>query len=517
MANALNEHKVVVIGAGMAGLVAALQLAQKSLSVTLVEAASAPGGKMRQLMVDGAPIDSGPTVFTMRWVFEQIYANAGAKLEEELHLTALPVLARHAWGPDECMDLFANPALSRDAIARFAGPAEAARFMQFCKQARDLYNTLEGPFIRSQSPTLASMAGDLGMQGLAVLAALGPLSSLWNSLGEYFHDPRMRQLFARYATYCGSSPWQAPATLMLITQVELDGVWSVQGGMHALAQSLANLAIRQGVNIRYATPCERIEINAGKVCGVRLANGETLPADSVVFNGDVSALGQGLLGDAVKKSAKAVRPSKRSLSALTWSIHAPTSGFALDRHNVFFQSDYASEFTDIFSRARLPRQPTVYICAQDRGGDDKQTEPEADRLLCLVNAPAEGNGKPLTDSEINECEQKSFAMLERYGLRIQRNQQNTQRTTPAQFHQLFPGSGGALYGMATHGWMSAFARNGAKTKIPGLYLAGGSVHPGPGVPMAAMSGQIAAATLWAHLDSTSRSRRVVISGGTSMQ
>ena len=287
MANALKEHKVVVIGAGMAGLVAALQLAQKNLSVTLVEAASAPGGKMRQLMVDGAPIDSGPTVFTMRWVFEQIYANAGVKLEEELHLTALPVLARHAWGPNECMDLFANPALSRDSIARFAGPAEAARFMQFCKQARDLYNTLEGPFIRSQSPTLASMAGDLGMQGLAVLAALGPLSSLWNSLGEYFHDPRMRQLFARYATYCGSSPWQAPATLMLITQVELDGVWSVKGGMHALAQSLANLAIRQGVTIRYASPCEHIEINAGKVCGVRLANGETLPADSVVFNGDV--------------------------------------------------------------------------------------------------------------------------------------------------------------------------------------------------------------------------------------
>jgi 1-hydroxycarotenoid 3,4-desaturase len=512
-----TEHRVVVIGAGIGGLVAALQLAQKNLSVTLIEAADAPGGKMRQLIVDGAPIDSGPTVFTMRWVFEQIYANAGARLEEELNLTALPVLARHAWGPDERMDLFANPARSRDAIARFAGPAEAARFVQFCKQARELYNTLEGPFIRSQSPTLASMAGDLGLRGLSVLAALGPMSSLWNTLGEHFHNPRMRQLFARYATYCGSSPWQAPATLMLITQVELDGVWSVQGGMHALAQSLANLAIRKGVTIRYATRCERIVTAAGKVSGVRLENGETLAAESVVFNGDVSALGQGLLGDAVKKSASAIRPSRRSLSALTWSIHAPTSGFALDRHNVFFQSDYASEFSDIFSRARLPRNPTIYVCAQDRGGDasDEVTVPSADRLLCLVNAPAEGMGKPLTDSEIAACEQNSFLTLERYGLSIQRTHQNTQRTTPAQFHQLFPGSGGALYGMATHGWMSAFARSGAKTKIPGLYLAGGSVHPGPGVPMAAMSGQLAAATLWAHLDSTSKSRRVLISGGTS--
>lgn len=510
-----QEHRVVVIGAGIAGLVAALQLAQKNLSVTLIETAAAPGGKMRQLIVDGAPIDSGPTVFTMRWVFEQIYANAGARLEEELNLTALPVLARHAWGPDERMDLFANPAHSRDAIARFAGQAEAARFMKFCRQARELYNTLEGPFIRSQSPTLASMAGDLGLRGLSVLAALGPLRSLWNTLGEHFHDPRMRQLFARYATYCGSSPWQAPATLMLITQVELDGVWSVQGGMHALAQSLANLAQRKGVTIRYETRCEHIETHAGKVSGVRLQNGEVLAAESVVFNGDVSALGQGLLGDAVHKAAAPVRPSRRSLSALTWSIHAPTSGFALDRHNVFFQSDYASEFTDIFSRARLPRKPTIYVCAQDRGGNASEDAPAADRLLCLVNAPAEGIGKPLTDSEIAACEQNSFSMLERYGLTIQRSLHNTQRTTPAQFHQLFPGSGGALYGMATHGWMSAFARNGAKTKVPGLYLAGGSVHPGPGVPMAAMSGQLAAATLWAHLDSTSRSRRVVISGGTS--
>ena len=215
MADASQEHRVIVIGAGIAGLVAALQLAQKNLSVTLIETATAPGGKMRQLMVDGAPIDSGPTVFTMRWVFEQIYANAGARLEDELKLTALPVLARHAWGVDQRMDLFADPARSRDAIARFAGPAEAARFVQFCKQARELYNTLEGPFIRSQSPTLASMAGDLGLRGLSVLAALGPMSSLWNTLGEHFHNPRMRQLFARYATYCGSSPWQAPATLML--------------------------------------------------------------------------------------------------------------------------------------------------------------------------------------------------------------------------------------------------------------------------------------------------------------
>jgi 1-hydroxycarotenoid 3,4-desaturase len=521
LTSALHEHRVVVVGAGVAGLVAALQLAQRNIQVTLIEAADQPGGKMRQLVVDGAPIDSGPTVFTMRWIFEQIYASAGARLEDELKLTALPVLARHAWSETERMDLFADPGRSRDAIARLAGPAEAARFVQFCKEARKVYDTLEGPFIRSQSPTLASMAGDLGLRGLAVLASLGPMSNLWDALRQHFHDVRLQQLFARYATYCGSSPWQAPATLMLITQVELDGVWSVEGGMHALARSLAALAEKNGVRIRFGSPCTDILTEGKKVSGVRLASGEVLKADSVVFNGDASALSQGLLGAELRRAAPRLSSGKRSLSALTWSVHASTEGFPLDRHNVFFQPDYAREFSDIFSRARLPQTPTVYVCAQDRGtaataSTPSDLPPERDRLLVLVNAPAEGS-RTLTESEIDACETHSFSLLARYGLKVHRTPQNTQRTTPAEFHRLFPGSAGALYGMATHGWMSAFARSGAKTPLPGLYLAGGTVHPGPGVPMAAMSGQLAAATLMAHLDSTSRSRRVVISGGTSMR
>lgn len=513
MASPPSAHRVVVIGAGVAGLVSALQLAQRGLQVTLLEAAEQPGGKMRQLMVDGGPIDSGPTVFTMRWVFEQVYGSVGASLEDELQLSALPILARHAWSPDQRMDLFADPSQSRDAIARLAGPSEGMRFMRFCQQARSVYDTLEGPFIRSQSPTLRSMMGDLGLRGLAVLASLGPISNLWDSLREHFHDERLRQLFARYATYCGSSPWRAPATLMLVTQVELDGVWSVQGGMHALAQSLARLGERLGVTARYGCRVAEIGMQGGRVNHVRLENGEQLAADSVVFNGDVSALGQGLLGEAGKRAASPTPGSKRSLSALTWSVHAETDGFELDRHNVFFQPDYKSEFSDIFDRGRLPATPTVYVCAQDRGlVTDQQTE--RDRMLVLVNAPAIAR-RNLTESEIDACENHSFSLLARYGLNIRRTAQNTVRTTPADFERIFPASAGALYGMATHGWMSAFARRGALSKVPGLFLAGGSVHPGPGVPMAAMSGLLAAATLMDHLDSTSRSRRVHISGGTS--
>lgn len=296
----MAEHKVVVVGAGMAGLVSALQLADQGLSVTVVDKAEQVGGKMRQLMPNGVAVDSGPTVFTMRWVFDQIMASVGTRLESELTVQRLDVLARHFWEDGSQLDLYADPQRSVDAVARFAGPEQAKRFVTFCKTTRAVYDALEGPFIRSPSPTMAQMMSGLGPRGLATLASVGPMRSLWESLGKHFTDPRMRQLFARYATYCGSSPWQAPATLMLIAQVEMDGVWAVQGGMHALAQCLQRLGQARGVRFILGQECERIELSQGRVSGVRMQSGDSLQADSVVFNGDIAALRQGLLGPGMK-------------------------------------------------------------------------------------------------------------------------------------------------------------------------------------------------------------------------
>ena len=511
----MAEHQVVVVGAGMAGLVSALELARQGLQVTVIEAADAPGGKIRQPLVDGAPIDSGPTVFTMRWVFDEIFAAAGTTVEAELRLSALPILARHFWSDGSSLDLYADPQRSLEAVTQFAGAPEARRFAAFCATAREVYQALEGPYIRAAAPSALGLSGQLGARGLATLARIGPMRSLWESLGHYFRDPRLRQLFARYATYCGSSPWQAPATLMLIAQVELDGVWSVQGGMHALARKLAELAQARGARFCYGTRCEQIEVRDGRVQAVHLADGQRLQADSVVFNGDTAALRAGLLGDGLRAAVPAKAP-QRSLSALTWSIHAPTEGLALDRHNVFFQADYASEFRDIFAAARLPSRPTVYVCAQDRGSG--QASPAgAERLLCLVNAPANGDQahSSQTEEALEQCQTTSFQLMRQCGLTIQAQDRQVLRTTPQDFARLFPATGGALYGQATHGWMSAFARPGARSPIAGLYLAGGSVHPGPGVPMAALSGRQAAAALMASPALTRRSHRVATSGGTS--
>ena len=522
----LRDKHVIVVGAGVGGLVSALLLAHSGVRVTLVETAAAPGGKMRRVNVGGALVDSGPTVFTMRWVFEQIFAQVGCNLNDVVKLEPLDILCRHAWGStDQRLDLFTDMARSADAIAQFSSPEEARRFVAFCQKAKDIYEHLEGPYIRSSRPTLMGMGADLGPSGLTALASLGPFASLWQSLGHYFHDPRLRQLFGRYATYCGASPWAAPATLMLVAHVELDGVWSVDGGMHALAKAIAAQAERQGATLRYSSPCHRILVRDGRARGIELAGGEQLHSDAVVFNGDTSALAQGLLGgDGVNRAAKNTPLAKRSLSAVTWSVNAPTSGFPLVRHNVFFDDDYKLEFDEIFKQHKLPSRGTVYVCAQDRN-DTAQAINGNERLLCLVNAPATGDqstglssAQQLTPSEIQSCQEQSLKLLGQCGLALDLTTATAQSviTSPSDFNQLFPDTGGALYGPASHGWMTPFQRPSSASKLPGLYLAGGSVHPGPGVPMAALSGQLAAATVMAHLASTKPLGRVRISGGMSM-
>jgi 1-hydroxycarotenoid 3,4-desaturase len=511
----MRARRVVVVGAGVGGLVAALLLARQGVAVTLVEKEGVPGGKMRRIEVGGAGIDSGPTVFTMRWIFEAIFADAGESLEAHLKLTPLALLARHAWGAQQRLDLFADRAASIDAVGRFAGADEARRFAGFCDQAARVYRALEGPFIRSARPTLVGMMGGLGPRGVAALAGLGPFFTLWRALSRHFGDPRLRQLFGRYATYCGSSPFSAPATLMLVAQVEMDGVWAIEGGMAALARALAGIAEKNGACLRMASACGAILVRDGRACGVRLASGEVLEADAVVFNGDVGALCAGYLGAEVRDAVAPVAPAARSLSALTWSIHARSAGFPLSYHNVFFAADYASEFRDIFEHRRLPRSATVYVCAQDRHPGAPAPD-GAERLLCLVNAPATGDSGLPDQEEILRCEQATFTHLLQAGLSVERSAANSVLTTPQGFEQLFPATGGALYGQASHGWMAAFRRSGSASRLPGLILAGGSVHPGPGVPMAAMSGRLAAATVLANLASTSRSRPAATSGGTSM-
>jgi len=512
----MSKERVTIIGAGVGGLAAGIDLAKAGFDVTVLERSPVSGGKIRAgaANANGLSVDMGPTVFTMRHIFESLFADAGTSLDEHLTLKPLNILARHAWSATERLDLHADIEQSVDAIADFAGLSEAKGYRSFCARARDIYQTLDTSFIRTERPNVEALVHRVGFGGLGSFWRVNPFFSLWQTLGDNFKDPRLRQLFGRYATYCGSSPFLAPATLMLVAHVEQEGVWLVEGGMRRIAEAMTNLAAQLGTRFRYDTEATEILISKGRVSGVKIAGGEQLPSEAVVVNADAAALSQGLFGLSAAKALPHA-DQRRSLSAMTWAGTASTSGFPLSRHNVFFSDHYAAEFDAIFNRRQMPAEPTVYVCAQDRDDMPNTDHDRPERLLILINAPATGDTHKFEASEIEQCAYRTFQQLTRCGLQVDLNTAQMVTTTPNDFAARFPATGGALYGQASHGWKASFNRPSTRTKIPGLFLAGGSTHPGPGVPMAAISGRLAAARVISTFASTGRFRRGAMLGGIS--
>lgn len=500
--------KVVVIGAGMGGLCAAIRLAAGGLSVTLIETQNYPGGKMRCVPSAAGQVDAGPTVLTLRSVFDEVFALAGGRLEDHVTLIAQPILARHWWPDGSKLDLFADPLESAAAIARFAGAQAEKEFVRFNQLSSRLFNAFEMPVMLSRQPDLPAILANT-LKSPSIWSVLHPHQTLSGQLARSFTDPRLRQLFGRYATYVGGVPNLSPAVLALIWQAEAQGVWAVQGGMHQLALALQALAERLGVVQKYGFTVTQILRKAGRVTEVVLSNAKTLKCDAVVFNGDPAALLAGLLGPGAQQALPPAAAHPRSLSAWVWSFAAVPSAIDMIHHNVFFGSDPALEFGPI-AKGRIPDEATLYVCAQDRATGSANG---LERFEIIMNAPAKTT---LSPDEVSECRAKTFPQLANFGLTFAPDPPDKALMTPQAFSALFPGSQGAIYGRSPHGTLASFQRPQARTRLPGLYLAGGGVHPGAGVPMAALSGKHAAEAILTDLTSPSTFARTAMRGGMSM-
>ncbi len=505
---------VTIIGAGIGGLAAAALLAAGGIRVTVVEKAGHVGGKARRLPVAGQEIDAGPTVFTLREVFDDIFAACGTRLEDHVAIRPAEVLARHAWPDGSRLDLFADAARSEAAIGAFAGARAAAGYRSLRAEAARIHRILDDTMLRqSKVFTPLELMWRIGPWRMGDLAAIRPYETLWSALGDHFDDPRLRQLYARYTTYCGSSPFKAPATMMLIAHVEAMGVWAIEGGISALAEGLGRIATANGAVLRLGETVTGIAVRKGRVVVLSLEGGERIEADAVIANCDPATLAAGHLGPQAARAVGGYAGRNRSLSALVWLAHARTNGFPLDQHNVFFSPDYAREFADI-ARGRPPADPSVYVCALDRGPFGQGAPEGRERLQIIVNAPANGDSHAHTYEESERCTKAMRHTLARCGLTLEEPLPHA-LLTPADFESFSPSTGGAIYGRASHGWAASFLRQGARTRIPGLYCAGGSTHPGAGVPMAALSGQLAARAVLQGLASTKRFHRAAMPGGMS--
>jgi phytoene desaturase len=317
------------------------------------------------------------------------------------------------------------------------------------------------------------------------------------SIKGFVSSPAIRQLLGRFATYIGSSPYHAPATLGVISHVELnEGVWYPQGGIYSIARALHELACKLGVEVRLGTPAQRIMVRGGRAVGVELADGAQVEADAVLANVDAALVYNRLLP---QNQAPARRARKLGLQKLSCSGFILLLGVRgvhenLAHHNIFFCRDYRQEFVDIFDRKVPPGEPTIYasITCKSTPGDAPAGH---ENWYLLVNAPAVG---PEYDwnKRSHEYRDVVLSQLARFGYDLRDRIITEQRITPNDIEAKTASWRGALYGELFDSPWVAFRRPESRAgDVKGLYLCGGTTHPGGGVPMVMLSGKLAAKAL----------------------
>lgn len=490
--------RVVVVGAGMGGLAVAARLAVKGHAVTVVEQSATYGGKAGHLTRDGFVFDTGPSLLTLPAVYRDLFNKTGRPLEDSVELVEPDPGFGYRFADGTCLDLpGVDPGRCADAITEAFGDRSGQEWRALIRRAGAIWQVTRGPVLESP---LAGWRDLLPLaRNLSAVRTVAPLTSL-RSLGRrHLSDDRLRMMLDRYATYTGSDARRAPAALVTVPYVEQAfGVHHVAGGVHLLARALYQRTLERGVQHRFDAAVDRVLLQGGRAAGVRLAGGEEVPADVVVSDVDASRLyGHLLSTPPAAAKARRLRRTDASLSGfvLLLAVRGRTPG--LRHHNVWFPKDYDAELDAVFGRCAAPvADPTVYVCAPD----DPAMRPDADHesWFVLVNAPRHSRtpGPGAIDWDrpglAESYRDRVLAVMAARGFDVRDRLLWSVVRTPADLERETMAPGGAIYGTASHGARAAFLRPGNASVVPGLFLVGGSAHPGGGLPLVGMSADIVA-------------------------
>ncbi|MEJ5945860.1 phytoene desaturase family protein [Pseudokineococcus basanitobsidens] len=508
--------RVVVVGAGAAGLAVAMRLARRGHDLVVLEAADEVGGKLGWVEHEGFGFDTGPSLVTLPAVYRDLFLKTGRRLEDCVDLVPLDVAARYRFADGTTVDV---PTGSRGALARALdatlGDGAGAQWLALLERGSRIWDLSRGPFLSSPLRGVRTLLPLARRRG--DLRTIAPLTSL-RGLGEQLLvHPHLRTMLDRYATYSGSDPRRAPAALASTAYVEhAFGSWYVRGGLRRLAVAMAGRVEALGGRVRCGAAVDEVLVHDGRAAGVRLRGGEEVPADVVVMAGDAASLygvgttgGRALLpeGPARRRGAARLRRAEPSASGFVLLLALEGRTPDLQHHTVLFPADYDAEFDALAGTGRhrgapVPvEDPTVYVSAPD----DPATRPheDAEAWFVLVNAPRHRPGAPSEGVDWDAAGADGRPLAESYadhvldvmadrGLDVRDRVRWRGLRTPADLERLTGSVGGSIYGSSSNGARAAFLRPPNATALPGLYCVGGSSHPGGGLPLVGLSAEVVA-------------------------
>ncbi|MBM0064502.1 phytoene desaturase family protein [Alkalicoccobacillus gibsonii] len=475
---------VVIIGGGLAGLSSAISLAHKGFQVKLFEKNAHFGGKMRRYQLGTATFDFGPNTITMPEVFERVIRESGADPKDYFTFKRLNTHTRNYFTDGTHLDMTADQNVMKKNLASFGIPSEL--YDQYLRDISTLYALSKEHFFPR---TFASWKDYLSPSLTKALLKVHPFTSLDTFHRKYFTNEKVVQMFNRYATYIGSSPYLSPATFSMIAYLELiQGVYYVEGGNPSIAEGFVRRAEELGVELYSNTEIVQIQVSNKKATGVELADGSQVSCDQLIMNGDLLQVYPELVAEIDRPSFSNKKRDKLEPSISAFVILAALNKRlpSLIHHQVYFSEKYDREFEDLFEKRMYSDEPTIYIC--NSSYTDHSASPDGDNLFILVNAPALQDYE--TPIDVEKYKQHIYHVLETvYDLDLAPHITHDQVISPEQIQGDYYAYKGALYGVSANSKKDAFLRPANRAKdIHNLYFVGGSTHPGGGSPMVVLSG-----------------------------